>query len=261
MPSNAMKAISLQSGSSGNCIYVETSGVRLLFDAGISGAQTEERLAAAGRDIRSVDAVIISHDHHDHISSAGILQRKYGLPVYITPATFAAANARRPLGKMKDVRHFRSSDKLRFGSVLVHAIPTPHDGADGSIFIIEADGRRLGIMTDLGHVFKDLIALVASLDAVFLESNYDPDMLAHGPYPAYLKQRIKGPRGHISNNESAEILLRAASDRRLQWACLAHLSEQNNHPDVALRTHRSVHGDFPLYVADRYKASELFSIL
>ncbi len=256
-----MIAISLQSGSSGNCIYVETSGVKLLFDAGITGAQTEERLAAQGRDIRSVDGVIISHDHSDHISHAGVLQRKYGLPVYVTPATFAAASARCPLGKMKDVRHFRSCDKLRFGNVLVHAIPTPHDGVDGSVFVVEAGMKRLGILTDLGHVFKDLIRLVSSLDAVFLESNYDPDMLARGPYPAYLKQRIKGPRGHISNNESAQVLLRASAGNRLQWACLAHLSEQNNRPDVALRTHREVvSGTLPLYVADRHRATEILTV-
>jgi len=258
----SMKAISLQSGSSGNCIYVETGGKKLLFDAGITGTQTEERLAAHGRDVRAVDAVIISHDHSDHIRHAGVLQRKYGLPVYVTPATFAAASARCALGKMKDVRHFRSHDKLQFGGVLVHAIPTPHDGVDGSAFVIEACGKRLGIMTDLGHVFKDLVRLVASLDAVFLESNYDPDMLARGPYPAYLKQRIKGPRGHISNQEAAQVLLCASGENRLQWACLAHLSEQNNHPDVALRTHREVMSEkLTLYVADRYRASGVLTVV
>jgi phosphoribosyl 1,2-cyclic phosphodiesterase len=256
-----MIAISLQSGSSGNCIYVETRGVKLLFDAGITGVQTEERLAAHGRDICAVDAVVISHDHSDHVRHAGVLQRKYGIPVYVTPATLAAASARCMLGKMKDVRHFRSSDKLPFGDVLVHAIPTPHDGVDGAAFVVEAGEKRLGILTDLGHVFKDLITLVSSLDAVFLESNYDPDMLARGPYPAYLKQRIRGPRGHISNTEAAEVLLRASAANRLQWACLAHLSEQNNHPDVALRTHRAVmSGKLPLYVADRYRASDIFIV-
>jgi len=256
-----MIAISLQSGSSGNCIYVETCGVRLLFDAGITGTQAEERLAAHGRDIRSVDAVIISHDHSDHISHAGVLQRKYGLPVFVTPATFAAASARRPLGTMKDVRHFRSHDKLRFGDVFVHAIPTPHDGVDGSVFVVEAGGKRLGVLTDLGHVFKDLVHIVASLDAVFLESNYDPAMLAAGPYPAYLKQRIKGPKGHLSNVEAAELLRRAAESNRLQWACLAHLSEHNNHPDVALRTHRQVNtGDITLFVADRYEATGVLTV-
>jgi phosphoribosyl 1,2-cyclic phosphodiesterase len=258
----SMLAISLQSGSSGNCIYIEAAGVRLLIDAGITGVQAQERLAMHGRDIRKVDGVIISHDHGDHIRHAGVYQRKFGLPIYVTPATLAAAASRCNLGKLSDVRNFRACDKIRFGEVLVHAIPTPHDGADGSVFVIEAGAKRIGVLTDLGHVFKDLAGIVASLDAVFLESNYDPDMLAAGPYPAYLKQRIKGPRGHISNFEAAELLHRAAREKRLQWACLAHLSEENNHPDVALKTHREVtSGNVTLYVADRYQASKIFTVL
>lgn len=256
-----MISISLQSGSSGNCIYVETGGVRLLFDAGITGVQAAERLAAHGRDIRKVDGVIISHDHGDHIRHAGVFHRKFGLPLFVTPATMAAAASRCTLGTLKEIHHFRSGDQLRFGDVIVHAIPTPHDGADGSAFIIESGLKRLGIMTDLGHVFKDLIPLVSSLDAVFLESNYDPDMLAKGPYPAYLKQRIRGPRGHLSNLEAAELLRRAAEAKRLKWACLSHLSEQNNHPELALRTHRSVLSEcIRLYTADRYRVSEIFAI-
>jgi phosphoribosyl 1,2-cyclic phosphodiesterase len=256
-----MIAISLQSGSSGNCIYVESGGVKLLFDAGITGVQAQERLAAHGRDIRQVDAVIISHDHGDHIRHAGVYQRKFRLPLYVTPQTLAAALSRCDLGKLSDVRHFRSCDKLRFGEVLVHAVPTPHDGADGSAFIVEAGRKRLGVLTDLGHVFKDLVHLVSSLDAVFLESNYDPDMLADGPYPAYLKQRIRGPRGHLSNLEAAELLRRAVDAGRLRWACLSHLSEQNNHPDVAMRTHRAILGqEFDLHTAHRYQATEIFTI-
>ena len=258
---NEIIAISLQSGSSGNCIYVETPAVKLLFDAGITGVQAAERLAAHGRDIRAIDAVIISHDHGDHIRHAGVYQRKYGLPIYVTPATLAAAASRCTLGKLKDVRHFRSSEKLRFNDVSVQAVPTPHDGADGSVFVIEAGPKRLGIMTDLGHVFHGLTHLVSSLDAVFLESNYDPELLASGPYPAYLKQRIKGPKGHLSNLEAAELLCQAAEGKRLKWACLSHLSEQNNRPDLALRTHREVLSDrITLYTADRYRASGIFSI-
>ena len=256
-----MIAISLQSGSSGNCIYVETPGVKLLFDAGITGVQAAERLAAHGRDIRKIDAVIISHDHGDHIRHAGVFQRKYGLPIYVTPATLAAAATRCTLGKLKDVRHFRSSGKLRFGDAHVQAVPTPHDGADGSAFVIEAGPKRLGIMTDLGHVFQGLSHLVSSLDAVFLESNYDPDTLDRGPYPAYLKQRIKGPKGHLSNLEAAELLQCAAEGKRLKWACLSHLSEQNNNPDVALKTHRAVlSGCIELYTADRYRASGILTV-
>jgi phosphoribosyl 1,2-cyclic phosphodiesterase len=257
----SMMAISLQSGSSGNCIYVEADGVRLLFDAGITGVQAQDRLAAHGRDIREVDAVIISHDHGDHIRHAGVFQRKFGIPIYVTPATLAAAASRCTLGKLADIRHFRSCDTIKVGNALVHAVPTPHDGADGAAFVVEAGAKRLGVLTDLGHVFKDLGRLVASLDAVFLESNYDPAMLAAGPYPSYLKQRIKGPRGHLSNLESAELLVRAAESKRLQWACLAHLSEENNHPDVALKTHRGIIGhDITLHVADRHRATDVLTV-
>jgi phosphoribosyl 1,2-cyclic phosphodiesterase len=255
-----MRVISLQSGSNGNCIYVEAGGVRLLFDAGISGSSAVERLAAHDRDIRAVDALIISHNHSDHISSAGIFQRKFGIPLYVTSRCLSAAQTRCSLGKLKEVHHFRSGSTIRIGSVSVHTIPTPHDGEDGVVFVVDDGERRLGILTDLGHVFQDLGRTIASLDAVFLESNYDPEMLTNGPYPRFLKMRIKGPGGHISNRESAELLAGAAGGR-LQWACLAHLSEENNSPEVALRTHREVLGTgLPLHIASRYRVSEIFSL-
>ncbi len=254
-----MIALSLQSGSNGNCIYVETCGVRLLFDAGISGIQAEKRLAAHGRDIRQVDAVIISHDHADHVRCAGVFHRKYGLPVYITPRTLAAAESMYSLGSLTNVLHFRPGKTLRFGNVSVETIPTPHDGKDGAAFVVNAAGKRLGILTDLGHVFAGLDRVIASLDAVFIESNYDPEMLTNGPYPPFLKRRIEGPGGHISNVEAAELLRTAGV--ALKWACLAHLSEQNNSPDVALRTHREIFSAaFPLHIASRYAASGLFTV-
>ncbi|MDH4163890.1 MAG: MBL fold metallo-hydrolase [Nitrospirota bacterium] len=255
-----MRMISLQSGSNGNCIYVESGDVRLLFDAGISGSAAEERLAHHGRDIRKVQAVIVSHDHGDHIRSAGIFQRKYGIPLFVTPRTLSAAQGRCNLGVLKEIQHFRSGSALRFGTVAVHTVPTPHDGEDGVIFIVDNGSRRLGIMTDLGHVFSDLGRLIASCDAVLLESNYDPHMLANGPYPKYLKQRIKGPRGHISNREAAE-LLGPAFGSRLSWARLGHLSEQNNSPEVALRTFQEVCGSSPAVgVASRYAVSDVLEV-
>lgn len=255
-----MRAFSLQSGSNGNCIYVETGGVRLLFDAGINGVQAEKKLAARGRSMRDIDAVIISHDHGDHVRYAGIFQRKYGLPIYVTAKTLDTAARRHPIGKLHDVRHFCSGSAMEFGSVSVLSIPTPHDSADGSVFVVSSGGKRLGIMTDLGHVFDGLGEVVSTLDAVFIESNYDPDMLTKGPYTAFLKKRIKGPEGHLSNAEAAE-LLRHAPARQLKWACLAHLSEQNNRASLAIATHRSiVHSDLPLYVASRYAPSEILEI-
>jgi len=249
-------AISVQSGSNGNCIYVESGETRLLFDAGISGVRAERRLAASGRDIRRADALIVSHDHADHVRCAGIFQRKFGLPLYASKPTLAAAR-RYDLGMLTDVHHFVPGETLAFGRVTVETIPTPHDGADGSAFVIEAGRRRLGILTDLGCVFGELPQIVASLDAVLIESNYDPAMLAGGPYPHSLKERIRGAGGHLSNVEAAE-LLRDCAPRRLKWACLSHLSGKNNSPDLALRTHKeSVSRGVALFAASRHEAGVL----
>jgi phosphoribosyl 1,2-cyclic phosphodiesterase len=251
-------AISLQSGSSGNCTYVETNGIKLLFDAGICGSTAASRLAAYQRDIREVDALLISHDHSDHINYAGVYQRKYGLPIYTTQKTLSRAERQKKLGEMRDVNFFMAGEKLEFGKVSVQTIPTPHDCADGVAFVISSGGKQLGILTDLGHAFKELYSVMASLDAVFIESNYDPAMLANGPYPGFLKKRIQGPKGHISNAESAELL--QASDK-LKWACLAHISEANNDPHVALRTHHEIVGRrFTFYTASRYVSTGILTV-
>ena len=254
-----MKVISLQSGSNGNCIYVEANGITLLFDAGISGSQAQGRLAQHDRDVASVDAVLISHDHVDHSRSMGILNRKFGLPIYATAETYGAAS-RYKLGEINDLRYFAAGERLQFGKVTVETIPTPHDAEDGVVFVVDDGKHRLGILTDLGHVFTGLADVIASLDAVLLESNYDADMLANGSYPQRLKQRIAGPAGHISNHDAAE-LLSAAASKRMQWACLGHLSQDNNTPTLALETHRKVLGDrLPLFVATRYEVSGVMEI-
>jgi phosphoribosyl 1,2-cyclic phosphodiesterase len=253
-----MISFSLQSGSNGNSIYVEAGNVRLLFDAGICGSEAERRLATHGRDIRRVDAVIVSHDHADHIRHAGVYERKFGLPLFITQKTLREAQKKIKLGPLKRVHHFMAGGTLDFGTVSVHTIPTPHDGADGVVFVLDSGGKRLGILTDLGHVFDGLPQLVPTLDGVFLESNYDPAMLEHGPYPAFLKNRIKGPHGHISNGEAAELL---REGKNLQWACLAHLSEKNNYPRIALDTHRKILSDtLDLHIAGRHQTTALLKL-
>jgi len=128
------------------------------------------------------------------------------------------------------------------------------------VFVVDDGKHRLGILTDLGHVFTGLADVIASLDAVLLESNYDPDMLANGSYPQWLKERIAGPGGHISNFEAAELLSTAAS-KQMKWACLGHLSQDTNTPELALATHRRILGDrLPLFVATRYEASGVMAI-
>jgi phosphoribosyl 1,2-cyclic phosphodiesterase len=250
---------SLQSGSNGNAIYVEAAGVRLLFDAGISGQQARLRMARHGRNIRAVQALILSHGHSDHTRCAGVFQRLFKFPVYATPATLREMSPY--VGKLSDVRLFLPGDTLDFGTLTVHTLPTPHDADQSVAFIVASKGRRLGILTDLGHPFQRLARVMTDLDACYLESNHDPVMLAEGNYPPELKARIRGAGGHLSNEEAAGLLQRC-NPRRLQWAALAHLSEHNNRPELALRTHRALLGaEYPLNIASRYGVSELLHVV
>ncbi len=260
-----MEVIALQSGSNGNCYYVEVAGVRLLIDAGISGSQAQLRLQQLGRDICQADGLLITHDHSDHARNMGIFSRKFGLPVHVTERTFLAASRSCSVGHIFDLRFFEPEQTLCFdkgqGSVLVHSISTPHDSAGGVAFVIEHEQQRLGILTDLGHPFDGLRDVLLSLDAVIIESNYDLQMLRDGRYPESLRRRIRGPGGHLSNDESAELLSRVAMFGRLRWACLCHLSADNNDPDVAIAAHRRLLGSqFPIYVSSRYSATSVLSL-
>ncbi len=231
--------------------------MRLLFDAGISGRQAKSRMGSFGRDIRDVDALLLTHDHSDHTRCAGIYQRLYGIPIYVTESTHRII--RYQIGKVSDVRHFDGGESLTFGPVTVHTYPTPHDAADGVVFVVECRQKRLGIFTDLGHPFDALPGLLENVDAAYLESNYDPEMLEDGPYPPHLKARIRGSGGHLSNQESAQLVRRCGRHHR--WIALAHLSEQNNHPELALQTHRAITGgDRRLTVAGRYGVSPLLRV-
>ncbi len=255
-----MRVMALQSGSNGNSVFVEAGEVRLLVDAGISGVQMETRLAAHGINARHINGLLISHDHSDHVRSMGVYQRKFGIPVYVTQRTILAARDRNRLGQIDDVRCFASGSTWRIGSLTIETIPTPHDSADGVGFVFDDGRSRLGVLTDLGHTFAGLEEVLCSLDAVLLESNYDPQMLDTGPYPEFLKQRIRGPGGHLSNSEAADLLSEAFRGR-LRWACLAHLSEQNNDPNLALQTHQKIVGtEYPVMVASRYVASPMFEV-
>jgi phosphoribosyl 1,2-cyclic phosphodiesterase len=181
------------------------------------------------------------------------------LPLYVTAPTLAASRLRCDLGPLTDIRRFRSGDSFTIGALTVETLPTPHDGADGVAFIVSDGHARLGILTDLGHPFRGLARILSTLNGVFLESNYDPDMLENGPYPGFLKQRIRGPQGHLSNFESAFLL--EAAGGGLAWACLAHLSEVNNTPQVALATHSRILGDrIPLSAASRHEPTGVFRL-
>lgn len=253
-----MVTFSLQSGSNGNSIYVEAGETRLLFDAGISGQQAERRMKAHGRDMRQVQALILSHDHSDHTRCAGVFHRRFGMPVYVSERVYRAI--RPAFGKARDVRHYRPGDRLEFGDVAVQTISTPHDGIDTVCFLVEHAGRRLGIFTDLGCPFLGLAEALGSAHAAYLESNYDPEMLRRSWYPPDLKRRIAGDGGHISNPEAAD-LAAACATSRMQWLAVAHLSEQNNRPALAVdETRRRVGKLLPVHLASRYEVGPLLEV-
>ncbi len=252
-----MLTFSCQSGSNGNCIFVQAGQTRLLIDAGISGRRAEERLAVHGENIRDVDALLISHDHGDHSSSAGVFQRKFGLPIYATGGTYQACRHR--LGDVGDVRCFHWGDRLEIGEATVYTLPTPHDGTEGVCYVIEHGGKRLGVLTDLGYVFDRLDDVLAGVDGVYIESNYDPAMLRRGPYPLRLQNRVSGSGGHLANEQAAALL--AETGERLQWAVLAHISAENNTPELALRTVRDAQRrPLPIHVASRSRVSDVFEV-
>ncbi len=257
-----MDVIPLQSGSKGNCFYVESSSTRLLIDAGISPRQTTLRLESHGRDIKDVDAILITHDHSDHCRYVAEICQKFGLPVFLTGPTMAALKSATQQLLRPHSNLFQAGESLSLGDLAVHSIPTPHDACDGVAYVIEdsGSGQRLGVLTDLGHAFDGLRQILGSLDAVIIESNYDDMLLNSSRYPTFLKRRIRGDGGHLSNEDAARLLHQHASPR-LQWVCLCHLSEENNCPDTALRTHQNWLGeDLPLYVADRHQVSQSMTV-
>jgi phosphoribosyl 1,2-cyclic phosphodiesterase len=202
--------------------------------------------------------LIISHDHNDHIRGAGIFHRKFGIPIHVSHRTLQATWCK--LGSLRDVRFFRSGDSLTFEAVTVHTIPTQHDAADGVAFVVEHEGKRLGIFTDLGCPCLQILGALESVDGAYLESNYDPYMLETGTYPEQLKARIRGDGGHLSNNDAAG-LVRACGQRKPRWIALAHLSQDNNHPDLAFQTMRRAVGDlYPTYLASRFQVSPIFTV-
>ncbi len=263
MPQHTLRFATLASGSSGNALYCETAQGAVLIDAGVSGAAVARGLAAIRADVGRIQGLILTHGHSDHMRGAGLLSRRHGFPLFMTAATRRAIG--RGLGRTHGVRLFAPGDALRLAGLHIQTVPTPHDSDDSVALVLQRGRTRLGVLTDLGHAFDGLGALVAGLDAVVLESNYDPHMLRHGPYPAHVKARIRGPVGHLSNDDAAALIRDHATDR-LRAILLGHLSQNNNHPHVALDCHRRTASKFLethepiLDVAPRHTASRLFVV-
>lgn len=218
----------LASGSKGNAIYVAAGSSALLIDCGLSARETLRRLDLAGLPASSLKAVLITHEHRDHMAGARVLCKNLRLPVLATRATWAAC------GDMQATRHqaFAAGEAFRLGDISLQPFSTPHDAADPVGLVISAGSARLGLCTDLGQALGLVLARLAGCQALILESNHDPRLLAEGPYPPWLKQRVRSRHGHLSNQQGAE-LLEKVHHPGLRQVTLAHLSETNNRPELA----------------------------
>ena len=264
-----MRLCSIASGSSGNCIYVGSDQTHLLVDVGISGKRVEQGLNELELTGRDIDGVLITHEHSDHIKGLGVLARKYQIPVYTTGGTVDALS-RMNLGKMPEgiFHEIREDETFSVGDLKIDPFTISHDAAQPVGYRIECDDHSVGIATDLGKYNEYIIENLQNLDALLLEANHDIRMLQVGKYPYYLKQRILGDRGHLSNENAGRLLCRLLHDN-MKAIFLGHLSRENNYEELAYETVCSEvtlgdnpykSRDFKIQVAKRDSISEVITV-
>lgn len=225
-----MRFASLGSGSQGNALVVEAGRTRVLLDCGFGLRDTEARLARHGLGPDDLDAIIVTHEHDDHVGGVSRLARKHEIPVYLTYGTLMALDGAR--SGIAQITIIDSHTPFAIGDIEVRPYPVPHDAREPAQFVFSNGKVRLGVLTDTGSSTPHIENMLSGLEALVLEYNHDRDLLAQGSYPPYLKQRIGGRFGHLDNGAAAQ-LLASLDCSRLQHLIAAHLSQQNNTPELA----------------------------
>lgn len=254
-----LKFISLGSGSSGNCYYLQTDNDAMLIDAGVGIRSVKSHLHKCGLNLSNVKRILVTHDHADHIKAVGVISSEYNIPVYATREVHAG------IGRNYCVPKKIPSDNCRLiekdvpqvmGEFSVTPFAVPHDSSGNVGFRIEADGVVFCLMTDVGHVTEQMQRYIGEANYLVIEANYDAEMLHGGTYPAHLKSRIDGPTGHLSNKDCGETLANyATSNLKHVWLC--HLSEENNHPVLALKTIEQTLRSYGLIMGKDFKVEDL----
>jgi phosphoribosyl 1,2-cyclic phosphodiesterase len=261
-----MKISLLASGSKGNSIVVVGKKSAIMIDAGLSGKKIYERLEMVGVDQNIIKAILVTHEHSDHVRGAGIISRKLKIPLYINELTYTETQIRGDrLGKIDDLQFFENGVPFELDDFLIHPFSVPHDSVNNSCFRISEKklDKDLIILTDIGYPTKLVKNKIKNPSTIVLESNHDIDKLLNGPYEWYLKQRIKGKNGHLSNVQAGELMLEIFHPR-LKNIILAHLSEENNEPEIAFASMKKLiienKINCNLYVAMQDSPTELIEV-
>ena len=258
---------SLYSGSSGNSLFVETANTKLLIDAGVSSKKIEKALSDIHIDPSSLDGILITHEHTDHVQGLGTFSKKFDLPVFVNQETLDAMPKQRDKIDSNNIKTFKVFDKFSIGDLDIKPFSIPHDAANPCGFNIWKNDKKISIATDIGHMTNDILKQLEQSLFIMLEANYDPEVLRCSSYPFTLKSRIAGPIGHLSNEiagKTISYLLKSG----LKNAMLGHLSKESNFPELAyqtvmdeLITNSSFHKDsIGLNVASRDNPSQLVTI-
>lgn len=258
----------IASGSSGNCLYAGNQDSHILIDAGVSGKRIKEGLEGFGVNPAELDAILITHEHIDHISGLGVMARKYKVPIYATEKTLVQIEHTKSVGKIPTelFRVVKPDDTYRIGDIHIRPFSISHDAQDPVSYVLGCGGIKIGMVTDLGYFDEAIVDELKDSDILYIEANHDIHMLQVGPYPYYLKQRILGNKGHLCN-EMAGRLIKELYSRRLKNVILGHLSRENNFPELALEAVRNEFMEYwlsneaaALSVAPRNEASGLIAL-
>ena len=226
---------SLYSGSSGNSLFVQTENTKLLIDAGVSAKKIQEALEGLQVDPSSIDGILITHEHTDHVQGLGTFAKKYNVPVFVNNKTLDyMPKQKEKLGK-NNIKNFEVGEKFEINDLKIKSFSIPHDAANPCAFLLSKDDKSIGIATDIGHMTNSIIKELEPSDFLLLEANYEPEVLKFSPYPYKLKQRIAGPNGHLPNEEAGKTISYLLKNN-LKQAMLGHLSKENNFPELAYKT-------------------------
>ncbi|MGQ8335986.1 MBL fold metallo-hydrolase [Sunxiuqinia sp. A32] len=249
-----LEICALASGSNGNCYYIGNDQSAVLVDVGLSARQIQLRMSSRKLSAEKVKAIFISHEHSDHCRGARVLSKRLRIPVFLTKKTYLAI---RPAEKPELVRWFEPGQEIEIGNIKVSTFLKKHDAVEACSFRLTYGGKEIGVMTDIGEPCDRVIDHFSKCHAVFLESNYDDDMLQNGPYPYYLKRRVSSSVGHLSNVQALELVQNHAGEQ-LEMLLLSHLSGENNTPDKALESFKPCNGNYKIVLTSRKEASEVF---